>query len=158
MPENTPLPASVASAKQRLDSLFAKVGELDDMEMQAHWARYLCVLASGYVETSVRTVLTHYARDKAAPYVVNYVESRLARFQNAKMQKIVDEVARFSPDWASSLANECQGERKDAVDSLVANRHLIAHGADVGITHTRVDNYFSRAHEVIVLLHETCKT
>jgi hypothetical protein len=148
------LPLSVVSAKRKLDVLFARVADIDDLELQAHWARYLCVLASGYVEGSVRAILTDYSRDKAAPPVRNYVESRLARFQNAKMQRIVEEVARFSPEWARQLEEGCRGQRKDAVDSLVSNRHQIAHGADVGITFIRVSDYFARAHEVVVLLHE----
>lgn len=153
---NRPLPIGVVSAKSRLDALFDKVEGLEDLELQAHWARYLCVLASGYVETSVRAILIDYARDKASPPLRNYIESRLARFQNAKMRRILEEVRNFSPDWADQLEAACRGARKDAVDSLIANRHQIAHGADVGITFSRVRGYYGFAHEVVALLHDVC--
>lgn len=44
-------PLDVVSFEHRLDSLFERIIDLgDDLEMQANWAKYLCVLVSGYLE------------------------------------------------------------------------------------------------------------
>ena len=38
--------------QQRLDDLFKKiVAFAEDIELQSHWARYLCILVSGFLET-----------------------------------------------------------------------------------------------------------
>jgi hypothetical protein len=58
----------VVSHKQRLDALFDKVEALDnDPELIAHWSRYLCVLVSGFIEASLRTILTDYVSARSSP-------------------------------------------------------------------------------------------
>lgn len=54
-------------AKDRLDDLFSRVNEFSgDLELQSHWARYLCVRVSGFIETSIRSILSEYARKMSA--------------------------------------------------------------------------------------------
>ena len=77
--------------QDRLDDLFGRIGSLtDDLEMQAHWAKYLCILCSGFLETSVRAIYRQHVRACAAPHVVNFVETKLKAFQNPRMQKILE--------------------------------------------------------------------
>ena len=143
--------------RQRLDNLFKRIGALSqDFELQAHWARYLCILASGFLETSVRAIYGQYARTKAAPYVANFVDSELKRFQSAKMDNILTLTRSFSPDWEERLRNAVEGEPKDAVDSIVANRHNITHGQSVGITYHTVRRYYGNAIKVIELIDAQC--
>jgi hypothetical protein len=143
--------------KQRLDNLFKQVSALPaDIELQSHWAKYLCVLVSGFLETSVRAIFSQYASDKAAPYVANYVASRLKRFTNPNMDDILHLASRFNEDWGKCLESATRGELKDAVDSIVANRNLIAHGENPGITYVRIKGYYERAVTVIDLIENTC--
>ena len=77
----------VVRYQNRLDWLFAQVGLMsDNAELQSHWARYLCILLSGFLEVAVRSLYSGYAKAKAAPYVVNYVERSLERLQNPNME------------------------------------------------------------------------
>ena len=46
--------------KQHLDHLFGEARALPDPELKSHWARYLCVLVSGFVETSVLALYREY--------------------------------------------------------------------------------------------------
>lgn len=142
--------------RQRLDYLFSRAGALDDPEMQSHWARYLCVLTSGFLETSVRILFVQYAQGASATNVGRFVEHRLKTFQNAQMESIVTLTRQFSEAWSDQLAIDTAGELKDAVDSIVANRHLIAHGSDVGISYTRMKDYYAGAVKVIDLLRVWC--
>lgn len=59
--------AEIAQHRSRLDHLYQQADKLmyqqadkliDDQEMLAHWSRYLCVLTSGFLETSVRVTPT----------------------------------------------------------------------------------------------------
>jgi hypothetical protein len=128
----------------RLDALFAKIGALpeDDLELRSHWARYLCVLASGYLEVATREILVEVARAQGAPVLVRFVAERLADFQNPKMEKILGLVGDFSLEWESELRARSEGEIKDAVDSIVDNRHKIAHGENVGISYAVIERYW----------------
>jgi len=148
----------VVRAQQRLDSLFKQITAFSgDPELQSHWAKYLCVLVSGFLETSVRAIYGHYTKTKAAPYVVNFVDSQLEDFQNPKMEKILGMTKCFSPEWESDLRKATEGARKDAIDSIVANRHRIAHGEWVGLTYVRIKEYYERAVEVVEMMDEQCR-
>ena len=144
--------------KQVLEDLFSQIGQLGGAgeRIQSHWARYLCVLVSGFLETSIHAIYSQYAKAKAAPNVANYVQRRLRRFQNPKMGAILELTGAFSSHWESALKNWAEGDLKDAVDSIVANRNNIAHGRDVGITYTRIKDYYERAVKVIEFMDNQC--
>jgi hypothetical protein len=133
----------IVGHKQKLDAIFAKTKDLNsDPELIAHWSRYLCVLVSGFVEASVRTLIAEYASARSAPEIAHFVGSKLKMFSNAKMNKILDLVAEFGNDYRDQLAKSVSDEAKDAVDSVVSNRHLIAHGQDVGIGISTISKYY----------------
>jgi len=140
----------------RLNDLFQRVAEFQhDPEIQAHWAKYLCVLCSGYLETSVRTILENHVRTKASPHIADFVADTVADFQNPKMPKILEILGKFKGQWRDNLEAKSEGRLKDAVDSIVANKNNIAHGRDVGVTYVNVKEYFECAKEVVGLLeHE----
>jgi RiboL-PSP-HEPN len=143
--------------RTRLDALFDKICSLSgDIELQAHWSRYLCVLVSGYLETSVVAIFGAYARDRAAPNIVNYVINKLDGFQNPNMTKIIDLSNSFNPSWGQTIRQQTDGELKDAIDSISANRNLIAHGKDTGITFSRIFTWYKRAIHVIELIEQQC--
>lgn len=142
---------------QKLDSLFKKAREIsEDAEVQAHWARYLCVLVCGFLEIAVRTTYREYARNKAHPNVSNYVTRKLDLFRSPKMGNIVELTKLFSKEWADDLELATEGQLKDAVDSIVAVRHEIAHGKDTGISYVQLREYYQSAVKVAKLLEEQC--
>ena len=147
----------ISSNKQRLDNLFKKITAFStDTDLQSHWARYLCILVSGFLETSVRIIYREYAKSKATPQVANFVEGKLEDFQNPKMEKILQLTGLFSKEWANELRLETEGELKDAVDSIAHNRNQIAHGGSVGISYSQIKSYYDRAIEVIELIENQC--
>ena len=126
-----------------MDAVFEKVRSLpEDAEIRSHWARYLCVLVSGFIEVSIRTLLSAYAEDKSGARVANFVEHELKGFQNPKMGKILDLVGAFSREWQEQVEDISDVELKDAVDSVVASRHQIAHGRTVGLSYVTIKKYY----------------
>jgi len=146
----------VVSYQKRLDNLFEKVKDIPDLELQSHWARYLCVLASGYLETSVRAIYSEYSEKKANENVANYVNNRLERFQSPKMGNILELTGAFNQQWAADLETATEGELKASVDSIVTNRHNIAHGQNTGISYVTIHKYYQDAIKVVELIEEQC--
>ena len=72
----------------------------------------------------------------------------------------MDEIQRlfgsFSRQWQERLEIECKGELSDAVNSIVGNRHKIAHGGSVSLTIGGLHRYYQKALKVIDLLQEIC--
>jgi len=143
--------------KQRLDKLFGQISAFSgNLELQSQWARYLCVLVSGFLETSICSIYGEFARRTASPYVANFVKCELGSFQNPKMGKILELTRAFNPQWANQLEAATEGELKDAVDSVVANKNQIAHGRDVGITYARIKGYYEDVIQVVNLIEGMC--
>ncbi len=143
--------------KQRLDNSFKQISAFSgNIELQSQWARYLCVLVSGFLETAIRAIYGEFATKTASPYVANYVKYELHNFQNPKMGKILELTRAFNPLWADELKTATEGELSEQVDSIVANRNLIAHGRDVGITYPRIKKYYESAIKVVGLIEEKC--
>jgi hypothetical protein len=148
----------VVSYQNRLDNLFAQFRDFppDNDTLRAHWPRYLCILTSGYLETSVRAILVVYAQEKSSPLVMNYVSKQLESLQNPKMEKICNLLGSFNSEWEGHLRANTEGELKDAVDSIVANRNNIAHGRDTGISYATVHEYYQSVKDVVALIEDLC--
>lgn len=147
------------SQKQRLDWLIGEASRFqgDQLELQAHWARYLCVLAAGFLENALSEVYSKYAKTSANPQVSNYVESVLGKIQNPKSKKFLETSRAFDRSWEESLSTFIDTDgRKDAIDAIMSNRHLIAHGKDSGISLVRVKEYLKKGIEVIEFIEAQC--
>jgi hypothetical protein len=139
--------------RQLLKSLFEKVSSLpDDNELKAHWAKYLCVMVSGYIEVAIRAMYAQYATLKSHPNIAAFVGKELERFQNPSMEKILTLTGRFDPVWERALRLASEGELKDSIDSVVAVRHQIVHGRSVGITYSRIRQYYEDVEKVIDII------
>ncbi|NJK79247.1 MAG: hypothetical protein HC876_01605 [Chloroflexaceae bacterium] len=148
---------NLVSQRNRLDDLFRKVESLPvDAEIQAHWARYLCVLVSGFLENAVYSIYSEYARKQSAPFVASYVEKQLSGFQNPNLRKILDLSGAFNPMWRTQIETDISDELKDAVTSIVSNRHLIAHGKNTDITFIQVRNHYQNILKLIDFLRHQC--
>lgn len=143
--------------RQRLDKLFEAARALSDAELQSHWSRYLCVLVSGFLENSIELCLGEYSRRRSEPPVSNYVATRLRGFQNPKMDKILELLECFNPEWKTQIDAATQGKLSDSVNSIVGNRHKIAHGESVSLSMSSLKAYYSDAKAVVDLLERTCE-
>src|SRR5205809_5504366 len=91
----------VGALRQRLDAALKRAGNLAqlDVEIQADFAKYLCILVSGYIETAVAEIAIEHCRARSQPTVANYTGRELGRLQNLKAERLLQVVGAFSPDW-----------------------------------------------------------
>ena len=149
----------IAAYKARLDAVFergSESGRVSDLETSADFAKYLCVLVSGYLEKSIAEILLQHTRRNGSPTLQRFVESNIRNFTNVKCEKLKMLLGSFNPVWRDSCDALLVDETKDALDSLVANRHLIAHGGSVGITYNRVETYYHHVQIVISKIVDLC--
>ena len=150
---------SLSSQHQRLIWLISEADkfEADKIELRAHWARYLCVLASGYLENALKEIYGRYARSRSDPAIANYVERSLNRIQNPKAKRFVETASAFNKEWEESLRSflELDG-KKEAIDAIISNRHRIAHGQDSTITLAQVRDYLAKSEEVVEFIEGQC--
>lgn len=144
--------------RQKIDYLFKNVptDSSGAFEIQAHWARYVCVAIYGYIENGVQELLRGYASERCPLEIMNYVSSQLYYFQNATVENITRLLASFDKGWESSLSSFMTDERRAAVNSIVGNRHRIAHGLDVSVTIHQLAQWYPKINEVIDHLLGLC--
>lgn len=146
---------TVASQKNSLDDLFKKVSSFSsDAELPSHWARYLCVLVYGFIETSMREILFDYANNKSAPQVANFVKSRIRGVWNWKIDIVFETIAIFDPAIRTNIESAIDQEHRDAFNSIVGNRHKITHGESVNVTFSRVQEYYGKVLKVIEITEQ----
>ncbi len=151
--------STIVREQQYLDNLFAKISQIqrispDDIDLQAHWARYLCIVVSGFLENSISTIYIEYAKKKATPQIVNFVEKKLEKFQNPRMEKIFQLMASFDEEWGKQLRIRTEGEIKDAVNSIVDLRNRIAHGKFVNTTYITIKNYYQSSKKLLDVIED----
>lgn len=142
----------LSSQLQRIRSLIkgTSMASANDLELQSHWAKYLCVLCAGLLEDSMTQIYGDYAKRSANPIVSSYVFSQLDRIQNPKTQKFIEIAAQFSKSWGAELELFASTDgRKEAIDAIMANRNNIVHGGSSGITISQLTNYLNKSLEVL---------
>ena len=131
----------------------------EDISLQKHWGRYLCVMAGGFLEYGLKTIYSDFAASASSPHVANFVSQRLARVANPNAQRFVGVARSFNQSWGEQLEEYLgngPGSRKDALDSIMSNRNQIAHGGDVGISVHRVRELLARSIPVLEFIEDQC--
>lgn len=138
------LSSELVSFEARIENVLkrAEAVGLDD-ELRSSLARFACVLASGYLEEAVRFIVGGWCGGKSHPHVKAYISRQLDWFLNPKVGKILELLSHFSATWKNELEALLTDEEKDAINSVVSNRHLIAHGKNVGVSPVPMKSYFA---------------
>jgi hypothetical protein len=145
--------AEILRLRRRLEATFGRVPSSSaDLEVQADYAKYLCVLVSGFFENAVVALVLHYTERRSAPEIAAFVERQLGRWTNPNSEKIATLFGSFNPDWRLAVEGYLVDERKDSVNSLVALRHKIAHGESVGTSLSQVKAHYKVILEVVDFL------
>jgi hypothetical protein len=148
----------IVSHCQRIDNLFSKVASISNPADQSEWSKYLCVLVSGFIEESLRVLLEEYTRTHSAPNIQNFVVKQIGNITNCKTSRILEVLSKFSQDWANDFSKQIQArssitdEIKNSIDSVIANRHSIAHGRNVGITYSKMSTYYNNVKKAVDIL------
>ena len=143
--------------KQKIDNVFDLTKQVTNDETKSALSKYLCILVSGYIELNIKEIILEYTGNKSNPNIKNYVEFTTQGMTNLKSSKIIENLNRFNQDWGSEFEKNISLEQKDAVDTIIANRNNIAHGKDVGISYSRISDYYVKSQQVISIIETIIK-
>ncbi|MHC5735533.1 HEPN domain-containing protein [Nostoc sp.] len=154
---------SILAHRQKIDNLFKKFASFTEPEIQSEWSKYLCILISGFIEESLRVLLEKYCENKASPNIQKFVTKQIQDITNCKTSRITEILGKFSPIWESEFTNKIQAESiivdeiKNSIDSVVINRHKIAHGKSVGMSYNNVSTWYKNVKKAVEILEEIIK-
>lgn len=147
--------------KSRITHLF-KFYEDSEPEAQAHNAKYLAVLVSGYLEQAVKEMLLHYTSEGARAQISKYVEKTWPISRNMKVDSIEAILNQFESKWGEEFQAWVKGDdkRRGHINSIVEWRNSIAHGQESnthGVTLVSVRAAFSTVVGLVALLENMIK-
>jgi HEPN superfamily RiboL-PSP-like protein len=115
--------------------------------------QHICVQISGALETNIRAIMSEYARKASNARVHRAVDHYCRTLQNPKATYIADLVRSFDAGWNDELEKFWSGRIKDLIDSIAANRNNIAHGRSVGVSISRLADFYGAYVDLIRFLH-----
>ncbi len=128
-----------------------------DIEIQSHWAKYLCILVAGFLENAISDVYADFCTRASSVNVANFASATLSRIKNPKTSRFIEVATTFNRTWGEELKQFVEDDgRKEAINSIMANRHHIAHGRGSNITVARVKEYFEKSIDVIEFIEDQC--
>ena len=122
-------------------------------ELTSHYARYLCVLISGYAEQSVKELVMQYCRVRSETRIQRHVGIQLKRLRNVDQEKLRQLVESFDVTWWETLVLQYQ-DQLSAFDSVAALRNNISHGGDAGVTMVTIRQYLKDVETVLDALSD----
>ncbi len=96
----------IISNRSKIDNLIDKYRATNDDNLKKDIARYACVLSSGYIEESLRVIISDYAKGKSAPIIGKFVESKINKVTNCPFNKIVEILKLFHQPWADDFCEK----------------------------------------------------
>jgi activator of 2-hydroxyglutaryl-CoA dehydratase len=90
-----------------------------------------------------------YAKKRAQPQIADFVVSQTSKLTNLTCEKLITHFSSLNRDWDAQLQSLLIDEVKDAVNSVVALRHFIAHGQAADITFERISRYYTQVKRVV---------
>jgi len=142
--------------RQKLDATFQRASKITEPEVLSDFARYLCVLVSGFLEQAIIELILEHVRTHSHSSIQQHVEQRLRQFTTAKTQRIIELFGSFDANWRKDLEAYLVEEYKAAVDSVVDLRQTVSHGRYADVTLVRIQNYYARVKDVIEHLANLC--
>lgn len=140
----------VSRLQLRLDATLKRAPQSTaDIEVQADFAKYFCVLISGFLENAIIALVLDVAQRRSAPEIALFVERQLDYWMNPTCEKIAQLLGNFKQDWRIAAEKYLVDERKATVNSLVALRNKIAHGESVGTSLAQVNDYYKTVLDVV---------
>ena len=145
---------------QGLKNLFVRTQKASggDIEIQSHWAKYLCVLSAGFLENALCEIYADFCKRAASEHVANFASKILSRIQNPKANRFIEVASSFKKSWGEDLEAFVEEDgRREAIDSIMNNRHQIAHGKISNISIAQLQNYLDKAIEVVNFIETQCR-
>ncbi len=139
---------------KKLDSDFALAAKAED-EMQATFAKYICVRLGGFMETSLKESIQNFVEARKSHSVISsYIKTRLQDITNLNAEKIERVLKSFSDDWCREFKKRSTDEMRMSLGSVYTNRNDIAHGGNNNVSLTNLKNDYANLKSVASLLDD----
>ena len=151
----------VIEDKERLDLLFEKINDLNEYdELKAHLVSYSCVRVSGFIQQSIRAIISEYAEglDGADEFISwerkEFIEHKIREFQNPNIRNISVLIRSCDRAWGLRVHSKLTDRMIAAITSVNSNRNQIAHGESAVISLEQLQSWYDEVVSAIEIIEE----
>ena len=136
---------------KELDDQFQLVKKTKDDEIKSMLTQYLCIRVSGLLETFIKCRISDYALGRVPKEVKRFISGKFKDITNLRSEKLLNVLDSFSNDWFIDFNEHINdnAQQKTSLDSVVTNRHNIAHGQHQNISFKSMEQYYEDVKAVI---------
>jgi hypothetical protein len=145
--------------RNQLREIHILLDEIDHANrLRVHWGRYLCVMTASFLENAVQAIYEEYAYTTFGGNLANYVSSQIAfTVGNANADSITRTAKSFSEIWSIALLEFlADNDRQAAINTVVSQRNLIAHGEQSAISPAQLKSHLEKIVEVVEFIENQC--
>ena len=121
----------------------------DNLTCQAHWAQHLCVTVAGFLENALDEVYRDYLD------TTNRSGVSLRRVVTPRQADFTIHATRLNQPWVNELEDFMSDRgRGAAIDTIMGQRNLIAHGRASNITMAQIAEYLPKCIAVVEFVED----
>lgn len=139
---------------RELDSLKSKTENEEDVEVKSYLVKLLCVRTAGLLEVFLKTRISEYSKGKVPNEINRFLTLKFKDITNLKSSRFEDVLTSFSVVWGDKFRgylNDHEQERT-SLDSVIAQRHNIAHGQPSNIGSASMVQYYTDVKSIVLFL------
>ena len=142
-----------------LDNLKNKIETVDDEEIKSKLTQLFCVRTSGLLEIFIKTRISEYSKGKVPKEINRFLTAKFKDITSLKTSKLHDVLDAFSREWAEQFSTyiEENEQIKTSIDSIIAQRHNIAHGQPSNIGTASMNQYYEDVKKVVTYLDDVIR-
>ena len=141
------------------DLIDRTVDATQDVNLQAHLGRYLCVMVAGFLEYGLQTVYTDFAERSSSPQAARFASGRIGRITNPNAERFLQTAGAFEPRWREELSEfflSDSARMRNVINSIMSARNQIVHGGAAQVTVSSVRDYLNCSVEVLEFIENQC--
>lgn len=134
-----------------LDNFKARIAEVDDEEIKSLLVKLFCVRTAGLLEVFIKTRISEYVKGSVPKEISRYLTTKFRDITNLKTSRLQEVLNAFSPDWNDAFSKYLgeHEQQKSSLDSIIAQRHNIAHGQSSNMSLVQMQQYYTDVREII---------
>lgn len=137
-----------------LDNLKTKIEQEGDDEIKSYLVKLLCIRTAGLLEVFLKTRISEYSKGKVPKEINRFMTSKFKDITNLKSSKFEDVLRSFSEEWSEKFRDylDFHEQEKNSLDSVISQRHTIAHGQPSNIGSVSMMQYYNDVKLIITYI------
>lgn len=142
--------------RRKIKNDFSLAEKIEDPELQAKMAKFLCIRVGGYVEVFIKERITKFVEDRKSHKIIkSYIQAAVKNITNLNDKKMAEFLRSFSSDWADYYESNVTDEMRSSLGSVYSLRNNIAHGGNDSLSLLVLKKHYSNIEQLLEIVDKS---